>query len=90
MDAASLTTLITGPAVALALSLWAVRTLWMKMEKMIDSLQVLVADNTKAMQAMQMSSDRTTHALEVLTSEVRLLNGKTEVSGAHPIPRLIP
>ena len=71
MDAATITTIVTGPAAALALAVLATWKLWQRVEKLVDQLQVLVADNTKAMLAMQASSEKTVHALEVLAGEVR-------------------
>jgi hypothetical protein len=52
-----LVALVTGPAGAVVLAVFALWKLWGRIEKMIDNLQQLVADNTKAMQAMRDAAD---------------------------------
>ena len=90
MDAATLTGIITGPAAALALAILATWKLWARVEKLVDQLQVLVADNTKAMLAMQASSEKVAHSLEQLSGEVRLLNGALRPEVSRPDIRPVP
>lgn len=72
----SLGPLVTGPAAAVVVSIVALWKLWGRIEKMMDSMQTLVVDNTKAMQAMQNSSEAQVKSLEVLSLKVdNLLNG---------------
>lgn len=86
MDAATITGIITGPVAALALAVVATVKLWGRMQKLDDKFEALILSNTQAMQAMQATAAATTHALEVLSQEVRILNGRNE-SGPISIHR---
>lgn len=82
-----ITQLVTGPVGATILAVGALWKLWSRIEKMIDQLQTLVVDNTKAMQANVDTSRATASALERLSDDMQVMKNGCAMRRAADGPR---
>lgn len=68
--------LVTGPAAAVVVCVVALWKLWARIDKMIDALQILVKDNTRAMENMCQRADAMSAKIDQGVEKLdRLANG---------------